>query len=76
MAGSDHRAGSHEWAVFPILTAVIASRICDMEHRGNTWKLLECNNEKRRTIWFCKFMIVEGLMLSAINTRSSVFRHL
>ncbi len=30
---------------FPILAAVIASRICDMEHKGNTWKLLECNNE-------------------------------
>ena len=22
----------------PILAAVIASRICDMEHRGNTWR--------------------------------------
>jgi basic membrane protein A len=33
----------------PILSAVIASRICDMEHRGNTWKLLECNNENHAT---------------------------
>ena len=24
----------------PILAAVIASRICDMEHRGNTWSAI------------------------------------
>ena len=50
----------------PILAAVIASRICDMEHRGNTWKLLECNNENRKAIWFCKFTVVAVLMLAAI----------
>ena len=50
----------------PILAAVIASRICDMEHRGNTWKLLECNNESRKAIWFCKFTVVGALMLTAI----------
>ena len=51
---------------FPILAAVIASRICDMEHKGNTWKLLECNNQNRRSIWFCKFTIVSTLMMLAI----------
>ncbi len=51
---------------FPILAAVIASRICDMEHKGNTWKLLECNNQNRRSIWFCKFTIVSMLMILAI----------
>lgn len=51
---------------FPILAAVIASRICDMEHKGNTWKLLECNNQNRRYIWFCKFTIVSTLMMLAI----------
>lgn len=51
---------------FPILAAVIASRICDMEHKGNTWKLLECNNQSRRSIWFCKFTVVSMLMLLAI----------
>lgn len=51
---------------FPILAAVIASRICDMEHKGNTWKLLECNNQNRKTIWFCKFTIVSTLMMLAI----------
>ena len=50
----------------PILAAVIASRICDMEHKGNTWKLLECNNQNRRSIWFCKFTIVSTLMMLAI----------
>ncbi len=51
---------------FPILAAVIASRICDMEHKGNTWKLLECNNQNRKSIWFCKFTIVATLMMLAI----------
>lgn len=51
---------------FPILAAVIASRICDMEHKGNTWKLLECNNQNRKSIWFCKFTIVSTLMMLAI----------
>ena len=52
--------------LFPILAAVIASRICDMEHKGNTWKLLECNNQNRKSIWFCKFTIVSTLMMLAI----------
>lgn len=51
---------------FPILAAVIASRICDMEHKGNTWKLLECNSQNRKSIWFCKFTVVSTLMLMAI----------
>ena len=51
---------------FPILSAVLASRICDIEHRGNTWKLLECNNQSRNSIWLCKFTIVAVFMLAAI----------
>jgi len=51
---------------FHMLAAVVASRICDMEHKGNTWKLLECNNESRNTIWLCKFTVVAALMLAAI----------
>jgi len=51
---------------FPILAAVIASRICDMEHKGNTWKLLECNNQNRKSIWFCKFTVAATLMMLAI----------
>lgn len=35
----------------PILAAVIASRICDMEHRGNTWKLLQ----KTKKGWWAKW---------------------
>lgn len=58
--------------IFPMLAAVIASRICDMEHRGNTWKLLECNNENRKTIWLCKFTIVAMLMLAAILIQALV----
>ena len=43
-----------------------------MEHRGNTWKLLECNNENRRAIWFCKFTVVGVLMLAAILIQALV----
>ena len=56
---------------FPILSAVLASRICDIEHRGNTWKLLECNNQSRNSIWLCKFTIVAVFMLAAIFSISS-----
>jgi len=31
----------------PIISAIVASRICDMEHKGNTWKLLLSTNKKR-----------------------------
>ena len=60
------------WEDLIILSAVIASRICDMEHRGNTWKLLECNNENRKAIWFCKFTVVAVLMLAAILIQALV----
>lgn len=43
-----------------------------MEHRGNTWKLLECNNENRKAIWFCKFTVVAVLMLAAILIQALV----
>ena len=32
--------------LLPIAVAVFASRIIDMEHKGNTWKLLETQQSK------------------------------
>ncbi len=51
---------------FSIIVAVLSSRISDMEHMGNTWKLLECNNQSKTSIWFCKYIIVSSFMLVAI----------
>lgn len=51
---------------FPIMVAVLASRICDMEHLGNTWKFLECNNQSRASIVMCKFLILSAAICLAV----------
>lgn len=51
---------------FPIMTAVMASRMCDLEHIGNTWKLLESNNQSRTSLVICKFTIICIAMLVAV----------
>lgn len=51
----------------PILTAICVSRICDMEHKGNTWKLLYTLSVKRSTLYMAKSVsasIVMGVALS------------
>ncbi len=40
----------------PILSAICVSRICDMEHKGNTWKLLQSLSVKRSKIYKAKFI--------------------
>lgn len=42
--------------IFPVLIAVIVSRFHDMEHKGNTWKLLQSMGQTREGIWQSKFM--------------------
>lgn len=44
--------------IFPILIAVSVSRVNDMEHNGNTWKLLESSAELPGTIWRVKFLSI------------------
>lgn len=39
----------------PIICAVVVSRICDMEHKGNTWKLLMTTSVKRSHIYAAKY---------------------
>jgi len=46
----------------PILTAVCVSRICDMEHKGNTWKLLSSLSVKRSRLYFAKFVCAAGFL--------------
>lgn len=51
---------------FPIMIAVMASRMCDLEHVGNTWKLLESNNQSRASLVMCKLVIICVAMLGAV----------
>lgn len=48
---------------FPILTAVCVSRICDLEHRGNTWKLLLTFSVKRSQLYAAKYICACIIML-------------
>ncbi|ERI10386.1 ABC transporter permease [Aneurinibacillus aneurinilyticus] len=50
----------------PILTAVIVSRICDMEHKGNTWKMLMAASVKREQIYAAKYICACSLILFVI----------
>ncbi|WP_440896693.1 ABC transporter permease [Amphibacillus sp. Q70] len=47
----------------PILAAIVVSRICDMEHKGDTWKMLVVTNVKRRKLFSAKYMCANSLML-------------
>lgn len=49
----------------PILTAVCVSRICDMEHKGNTWKLLYTLSVRRSGLYAAKFAAAAAVMLAA-----------
>ena len=50
---------------FPILTAICVSRICDMEHKGNTWKLLLTVSVRRCMLYFAKYISASIIMLMA-----------
>jgi hypothetical protein len=49
----------------PILSAVCVSRICDMEHKGNTWKLLMTVSVKQGQLYAAKFISASIVMLWA-----------
>lgn len=50
----------------PIISAVVVSRICDMEHKGSTWKLLMAASVKRSRIYAAKYASACILMLGAM----------
>lgn len=50
---------------FSVIIAVTVSRVNDMEHRGNTWKLLESSAQTRESIWKVKFLSVFSLITLA-----------
>lgn len=39
----------------PFTLAVAASRVCDVEHKGDTWKLLSCCSERMSSLYSAKF---------------------
>lgn len=50
---------------FPILTAVCVSRICDMEHKGNTLKMLLTLSLGRNSLYAAKFIAASIVILFA-----------
>ncbi|MBN6187777.1 ABC transporter permease [Aneurinibacillus sp. BA2021] len=49
----------------PILTAICVSRICDMEHKGDTWKLLLTVSMRRSKLYAAKYISASIVMLWA-----------
>ncbi|GKX28590.1 multidrug ABC transporter permease [Vallitalea longa] len=50
----------------PIISAVVMSRICDMEHKGNTWKLLMSVDINPRKVYGAKYLCGNFLLLYAV----------
>lgn len=55
----------------PILSAVIVSRICDMEHKGQTWKLLMAASVRRSRIYAAKYAAACLLLASAVALQTA-----
>lgn len=49
----------------PILSAICVSRICDMEHKGNTWKLLLTASVRRSQLYGAKYISAAIVILWA-----------
>ena len=47
----------------PILSAICVSRICDMEHKGDTWKLLLTLSMNQKQMYFAKFFCSSIMLL-------------
>ena len=56
----------------PIICAVVVSRICDMEHKGNTLKLLMSTIAKTHNIFFSKY-VCECILLFYASVLQVVF---
>ncbi|AWI03425.1 ABC transporter permease [Clostridium drakei] len=58
--------------LFSVMIAVAVCRVNDMEHKGNTWRLLESSAERRESIWKAKFLSV-FLLVSIAQVLESVY---
>ncbi|MEC0245917.1 ABC transporter permease [Paenibacillus chitinolyticus] len=50
----------------PIISAIVVSRICDMEHKGATWKMLVATNVGRGHLYAVKYICANSLLLYGI----------
>ncbi|GFN32219.1 ABC transporter permease [Paenibacillus xylaniclasticus] len=50
----------------PIVTAIVASRLCDMEHKGATWTILAATNVSRIRLYTAKYICANSLLLYGI----------
>jgi len=50
----------------PIISAIVVSRICDMEHKGATWKMLVATNISRGRLYAAKYICTNSLLLYGI----------
>ncbi|SDZ12968.1 ABC transporter permease [Bacillus sp. 166amftsu] len=50
----------------PIISAVVVSRICDMEHKGATWKMLVATNVERGQLYAAKYICINSLIVYGI----------
>lgn len=50
----------------PIISAIVVSRICDMEHKGATWKMLVATNVGRGHLYAAKYICTNSLILYGI----------
>lgn len=58
----------------PVMSAVLIARITEVEHAGDTWKMLRGAGESAGTLWDAKFFIVYSLMeLTTILVYAAVF---
>lgn len=53
----------------PIIIAVVVSRICDMEHKGATWKMLVATNVDRSKLYLAKYICANMVLLYGILTQ-------
>ncbi|RSL30070.1 ABC transporter permease [Salibacterium salarium] len=61
-----HTTASMNGLFIPILSAIIVSRICDMEHKGSTWKMLVTTNVGRGQIYSAKYICANSLLFYSI----------
>lgn len=50
----------------PIISAIVVSRICDMEHKGETWKMLVATNVSSGQLYVAKYLCANSLLLLGI----------
>lgn len=56
----------------PIVSAIVVSRICDMEHKGATWKMLAATNVSRTQLYAAKYVCANSLLLIGILAQTAL----